>query len=152
MFINNKKFLAGLLGLTTICAGYFIFTMPPMPIPKEQLQKLSNTFNQGLPLTINANTSLMKTSVIDKGGINSWTFYYIIKSNMAELNQNQIKNITPQLIKQACTTEPTAEVLKHSTVITYQYFTIDQKSFPPLYILPRDCRDFWQSNHKGYSD
>lgn len=144
MFINNKKFLSGLVVLTLLSGAYLAYTMPPMPIPIKQLEELSTTFNQNLPLDIDSNISLIKTSV--KGdGINYWVFSYLIKQNLADLNIAKIDNNALTLVKQACTTEPTQEVLKHSTVITYQYFTLDKKMLKPLHILPRDCHDYWQS-------
>ena len=144
MFINNKKFLGGLVGLTLLSGLYFAYTMPPMPIPVKQLEELSTAFNQNLPLNIDQNTSLIKTSV-RSDGINYWVFSYLIKQNIADLDLKKIDNNALAMVKQACTTEPTKEVLKHSTVITYQFFTLDKQMLKPLHILPRDCHTYWDS-------
>lgn len=142
MFINNKKFLGSLVGMTVLCGAYFAYTMPPMPIPIKQLEELSTTFNQSLPLNIDENISLVKTSV-RSDGINYWVFSYLIKKNLADLDLKKIDDNAFTLVKQACTTEPTKEVLKHSTVITYQHFTLDKQMLKPLHILPRDCHTYW---------
>lgn len=139
MFINNKKFMVGLVVLT-IVSGVYMAKSVPMPMPLQDLQAISKDINSSLPLQIDNSTSLRKTSVSTKEGINSFTFYYLFEQNMADINLPALNKRKLNLIEQACTTEPTKEILKHSTVITYQYVTIDQKSLPPLNILPRDCK------------
>lgn len=144
MFINNKKFFGGLIGLTILSGLYFAYTMPPMPIPIKQLEELSTTFNQSLPVNIDQNMSLIKTAV-RSDGINYWVFSFLIKKNLDQLDLKQIDNNAFSIVKQVCTTEPTKEVLKHSTVVTYQYFTLDKQMLKPLHILPRDCHTYWNS-------
>lgn len=139
MFINNKKFIIGLT-LLTFASGIYMVTSVPLPMPVQKLKQISADINSSLPLQIDNVTSLRKTSVSTREGINTFTFYYLFEQNMADINLPEMKKTGPKLIEQACTTEPTKNILQHSTIVTYQYITIDQKSLPPLYILPRDCK------------
>lgn len=139
MFINNKKMLGLLLAAT---AGTFIYfaTAVPLPIPKSQLTEMAATLNNDLPIQISPDTSLRRISVSTVKDIHSLDFYYLLNTELSNVNLEIFNATIPKLIHQACTTSPTKDVLQHSTMVKYQYVTINQKTLPPITIMPGHCK------------
>lgn len=140
MFINNKKFIIGLFGLT-IVGGVILSNSRKHNenISEQEVIQFSQDFNKNLPVKVTKDITLIKSQIgsVSKN-IYTLDFFYAYY-----VNKNDVKNfntLTNNIIYQTCQNEVILSLLKRNLLIKHQFITLDKEKLPYIGVSILDCQ------------